>query len=265
MVDVVGDVLADHLGAGAHEGGAADDRRHLGGRRHEPATRDRAAAGGGAAAGGRASAEPEELGEQAVPRRYGGQAPPRRQVDAGAHEQRLDGGHRRVQRGRELGVAEPLELAHQQRRALLGRQAPHVLDELADVLAPLGLGNGVAQRRVVTLEDLAGRHRRTAQLVDAAVVGHAVQPRPQRHRALAGPQRRVGAQEDVLQRVLGILARSAQHLTGVGEQPLAVAIVDRPERVVVAAAEERDELLVRPQARLRAARSPNRRYRRVKD
>ena len=67
-------------------------------------------------------------------------------------------------------------------------------------------------------------------------------------RSVTGPvvvaQRAVGAQEDVLQDVLGVRARAAQHLARVGEQALAVAVVDGPERVVVAHPEERDELVV---------------------
>ena len=80
----------------------------------------------------------------------------------------------------------------------------------------------------------AGRHR-PAQVVDAAVVGDAVQPRAHVHRARVGAQRAVGAHEHVLQHVLGVLTRAgAQHLAHVGEQALAVAVVDHPERVVVA-------------------------------
>ena len=42
-----------------------------------------------------------------------------------------------------------------------------------------------------------------AQLVEAAVVGDPVQPRAQRHRAAVGAQRAVGADQDVLDDVLG--------------------------------------------------------------
>ena len=93
-----------------------------------------------------------------------------------------------------------------------------------------------------------------AQLVDAAVVGDAVEPGAHVHRAVVGAQGAVGAHEHVLQHVLGVLARAGrEHLAHVGEQPLAVAVVDDAERLVVAGAEQRDELLVGAQAQQRAA------------
>ena len=79
----------------------------------------------------------------------------------------------------------------------------------------------------------------------------AVEPRAQRHLAVVGAQRAVGAHEDVLQRVLGVLARAGQHLAHVGEQPLAVAVVDDAERLVVAGAEQRHQLLVGAQPQQR--------------
>src|SRR5439155_10961466 len=50
--------------------------------------------------------------------------------------------------------------------------------------------------------------------------------------------------EHVLECVLGVLARSRQHLARVGEQPLAVAVVDDPEGLFAAGPEQGDELLV---------------------
>jgi len=88
-------------------------------------------------------------------------------------------------------------------------------------------------------------------MVDAAVVRDAVQPGAQRQRAVARAQRGVRPQEDVLEGVLGVLTRAVEHLTGVGEQPLAVAIVDDAERRLVACAEERDQLIVRPEPQKR--------------
>src|SRR5205814_9054119 len=63
--------------------------------------------------------------------------------------------------------------------------------------------------------------------------------------------RGVGAQEDVLERVLGVGPRSRQHLAHVGEQPLAVAVVDDPVRLVVTSPEQRHQLLVGPQPQKR--------------
>jgi hypothetical protein len=81
-------------------------------------------------------------------------------------------------------------------------------------------------------------------------VCNAVQPGPQGELAVGGPQPGVGAHEHVLQSVLGILA-AREHLPDIAEQALAVAIMDDAERFIVAGAEERNELLVRAQAKQR--------------
>jgi hypothetical protein len=88
-------------------------------------------------------------------------------------------------------------------------------------------------------------------VVDAAVVRDPVQPGTQRHGPVVVAQGTVGAQEDVLQDVLGIRAGGAEHLARVGQQALAIAVVDRPERVVVAHPEERYQLIVGPQSQQR--------------
>jgi hypothetical protein len=54
----------------------------------------------------------------------------------------------------------------------------------------------------------------------------------------------VGPDEHLLQGILGVGRRSAQHLPRVREQAHAVAIVDRPERVIGPGAEERYQLIV---------------------
>jgi hypothetical protein len=168
--------------------------------------------------------------------------------DARAHEQRLDRGDRDVERRRELGVGEPVDLAHQQRRALLLGQPADVDHEPPQVLAPLGLLERVVQRGARGLEDRRGGRDGPPQVVDAAVVGDAVQPRPHLHRPVVRAQRPVGAHEDVLQHVLGVLARRArEHLAHVGEQALAVAVVQRAERLGAAGAEQGEQLLVRAQ------------------
>ena len=68
--------------------------------------------------------------------------------------------------------------------------------------------------------------------------------------AVAGAQTGVGAKEHVLQGVLRILT-SGKHLPRVREQPPSVPVVDRPERLVLAGPEHRDELLVGPQSQKR--------------
>ena len=54
----------------------------------------------------------------------------------------------------------------------------------------------------------------------------------------------MGANEDVLEGVLGVGAGSAEHLGGIRQQADAVAVVNRAKRVVGAGAEECDELVV---------------------
>ena len=145
----------------------------------------------------------------------------------------------------EVRVGHPVDLAHQQRGALLLGQPADVLDQAREVLAPLRLLDRVVQRLARHLEDLGGRRRRAAQVVDAAVVRDAVQPGAQVHLAPVGAQRPVGAHEHVLHDVLGVLARAGgEHLAHVREQPLPVAVVDRAERLLAAGAEERQQLLV---------------------
>ena len=100
------------------------------------------------------------------------------------------------------------------------------------------------------LQDLGGRWGGPAQLVDAAVVGHPEQPRAEREPSLARAQSGVRADEHILQRVFGILP-AWEHLPRVGQQPLLVAVVNDPERLVVPGPEEGDELLVRAQAKQR--------------
>ena len=112
----------------------------------------------------------------------------------------------------EVGVGHAVDLAHQQRRALLLGQAADVGDQAAQVLAPLGVLERVVQRRARHLEDVGGRGHRAAQVVDAAVVGDAVEPGAHVDRALVGAQRPERAHEDVLQHVLGVLARGAESI-----------------------------------------------------
>jgi hypothetical protein len=89
-------------------------------------------------------------------------------------------------------------------------------------------------------------------VIDAAVVRDAIQPGLDVDVAVVVAQGAVRADEDVLQHVFGVLARACrEHLADVGEQPLAVAVVQHAERVVVAAAQEPDQLLVGAQAQQR--------------
>jgi len=97
--------------------------------------------------------------------------------------------------------------------------------------------------RADELEQLRRGRRRPAELVDATVVGDSEEPGSKRQLLVGGPQTRIRANEHVLEGVLGILA-TRQHLPRIGEQALVVALVDGPEGLVVAGAEESYELIV---------------------
>jgi len=105
-----------------------------------------------------------------------------------------------------LGVAQALELAHEQDRALLGGQPANVHDQLLEILPALGLCERIGHRCSTDLEHVERSGRGAAELVDAAVVRHAVEPGSQGDRAVIRAQRCVGAEEDVLKRVLRVLA-----------------------------------------------------------
>ena len=88
---------------------------------------------------------------------------------------------------------------------------------------------------------------RAAQVVERAVARDPVQPRPHVDLALVGEHRVEGRREDLLQHVLGVLARG-QHVPAEGQQPRLVARDERLEGVVVAAPDQRDQALVGLQA-----------------
>src|SRR3954447_26476962 len=74
------------------------------------------------------------------------------EAGTGAHEQRLDGGHGDSERVGEVVVGEALELADDERRALLVRERMEVGDEAPEVLAALGDDDRVHAAR----EELVG-------------------------------------------------------------------------------------------------------------
>ena len=89
-----------------------------------------------------------------------------------------------------------------------------------------------------------------AQVVERAVARDPVQPRPHVDLALVGEHRVEGGGEDLLQHVLGVLAR-AEHVAAEGQQARLVARAERLEGGVLAAAGERDQALVGLQAQQR--------------
>jgi hypothetical protein len=163
---------------------------------------------------------------------------------ASAHQQRLHGRHRYSERRCHVDVGHAAELAHQQRRALLLGQPPQVRDQAPQRLALLRCGGRVVNGRPDNLQHLGRRRCRPAQLVDAAVVGHPIQPGSQRQLAIVRAQAGICTHEDVLQSILGILPGAGKHLLRVREQPLAVTVVDDPEGIIVTSAKEGYKLLV---------------------
>jgi hypothetical protein len=133
---------------------------------------------------------------------------------------------RDVQRGPDLPVAEPAELAQDERGALVVRQRQQVGAQRRQPLVQLGVGRGVVGRRQVGVQRVV--RPPAAQDVDRLVVGDPEEPGPQRDVALRGvprmPQRRP--------RAVGRLAR----VVGILQQPLA-----EPQHVVLLVAVERGE------------------------
>ncbi len=164
-----------------------------------------------------------------------------------AHEQRLDRADRDSQRDRKVGVGHPGQLPHEQGRTLLLRQATDVLDQAPQRLTEIDLGQRIVNRGPHELEELRRRRRRPAKLVDAAIVSHPEQPGPKRELLVGGPQPGIGANEDILEGVLGVLA-AREHLAGIREQTLVIALVDRPECLVVPGPEQRHQLLIGAEA-----------------
>jgi len=145
--------------------------------------------------------------------------------------------------GCDLGVGVAPELEQNQCGSLIGWEALHVVEHLAEVLPPVDRVRGVVvppiEDRVVDTDRLLAR----AQLGQAPVPRNLVQPRAQRNVAVAGPQRPVSRNKRELQRILGFLAIS-QHVHAESEYARGVAIVDRLERGVVAGPHPCHQLIV---------------------
>jgi len=167
----------------------------------------------------------------------------RRQAVARAMQRRLDGGHGGPERRGDLGIPQPVHL-HQESRALLVRELCDVGHQPTHLLALLGLDDRIAIRRAGHLVQLARQGHRPADLIDAVVVRDPVEPGAEHDRAVVATQRARRAHEHLLQRVLGVGVRPAQHLPGVREEDRAVPVVDRDEGFLVALPEQGDELVV---------------------
>ncbi len=162
---------------------------------------------------------------------------------------RGDGG---LQRGRDLAVGERLELAHQQGASLCLGQVADVRDEVAQVLATLGVLLGARPVGVgAVIQRLPALGLAPAHVVQAAVPGDPVEPGADLDLPLVGEDRGVRGREDLLEHVLGILLR-AQHPAAEGQEPGAVAVEQHLEGVLVPGAELGDEPLVAVGAQQRA-------------
>ena len=82
-----------------------------------------------------------------------------------------------------------------------------------------------------------------AQVVQRAVARDAVQPRPHVDLALVGEHGVEGGGEDLLQNILGVLARG-EHVAAEGQKPRVVARAEDLEGGVIAAPRERDQAFV---------------------
>ena len=128
------------------------------------------------------------------------------QGHAGPDQERLDGGDRCVHRDRDLLIGEGVDLAKEQRAPLRLGQPLDVKDERPELSALLDLlrNRGAVLVRVDVHGILALGHG-LAKVVEAAVAGDAVEPRPRVDRAVVGEDRLVGGNVDLLEHVLGVL------------------------------------------------------------
>jgi hypothetical protein len=112
----------------------------------------------------------------------------------------------------DLLVGERVDLAQQQCSALRLGELVDVAEQLAEALAA---DRPIARRHAVVGEVDVHRvdadRRRAAQVVERAVTRNPVEPRTDVDLALIGQHGVEGSREDLLQHVLGVLAR-AEHV-----------------------------------------------------
>ena len=128
-----------------------------------------------------------------------------------AHEQRLDARHGRLHRLGDLLVGQRVHLAQDERRPLGLGEPLDVADEHPELLALVDLvGGGRAVLGQVDVHRVDADGLDPAEVVEAAVAGDPVQPRPHVDRALVVEDRVERGGEDLLEHVLGVLARAEQ-------------------------------------------------------
>ena len=135
---------------------------------------------------------------------------------------------------------------HHERCALALGQ---VVEAGQDGIEGLATFRGERRVRVVVAKQRSelvdvGVRAAAAQRVERAVADDRVQPRAQRDLALVAAQRAVGADECLLDDVLGVVMGAAEDPPRVGEQPRLVAGDELRVGVRIAAAHALDELLV---------------------
>ena len=164
--------------------------------------------------------------------------------DPRAHEQRLDARHGRLHRLGDLLVGERVHLAQHERGPLRLGQLVDVADQQPELLALVDLVGGArAVLGEVDVHRVDADRLDPAEVVEAAVASDPVQPRPHVDRALVGEDRVEGGGEDLLEDVLGVLAR-AEQVPAERQQPRVVARHEHLERGRVAAPDQRDQALV---------------------
>ena len=119
-----------------------------------------------------------------------------------------------------------------------------IADELAEALAANHLLAGgetvLGEVRIHRVDPDSGR---SAEMVEAAVASDPVEPGPDVDLTPVGEDRVEGGREDLLQNILGVLAR-AEHVAAKREQADLVATDERLEGLVLATADQCDEALI---------------------
>ena len=165
---------------------------------------------------------------------------------AGAVHEAARGDRGQPELGRELVVGEAVELAPQERVALELGQPGEVVEQGAQRAAALdgrgGPVGAVGDLRGALELDRVGAHPRA--LVQAAVAGEPVQPRPQLEHARVALQRAVRAPQRLLDDVLDLVGRDVvQHPPREALERGAVAAVEHVPRAGISGAQPADELV----------------------
>jgi hypothetical protein len=170
------------------------------------------------------------------------------EVDAGAIDQRARRRAADAQLRGDVGVRGAVDLAAQERVALLLGQRGDALEHAADAGAALVDLSGAVdvdqrhQRRRRVERDRVGLD--AADLIERAVARELGQPRAEQDHAVVAQQRLVGAHERPLHDVLGRVRTAAQDAPREAQQARAVAGHDRVEGALVAGAQALDEARV---------------------